>query len=168
MQTSPGAPPSTLEANRRVTRIIAFALWMAVWIYVFIFVQQVLQGRAIGFLAPLGSVPWDNPMTVILAAVGVMDIPVAILLRHRLLEQAARAPEGPQRWALERSGMIIGYALLEAIAIFGLVLGFALHNPAVAPLSGLMFLVPLIGQPLLLPPHARSGATADDGAIRPS
>jgi hypothetical protein len=42
--------PTDLQAQARLTRIIAFALWMAVWVYVAIYATQILKGDLGEFL----------------------------------------------------------------------------------------------------------------------
>jgi hypothetical protein len=85
----------------------------------------------------------------------MMPVP-ALAMRFVLLGRAARAPEGPERWGLERVAMIVSLALFESSAIYGLVLGFVV-GPASAPVSALLFLLPLAAIPFLLPPHAKLG-----------
>jgi F0F1-type ATP synthase membrane subunit c/vacuolar-type H+-ATPase subunit K len=149
-------PAADLSAQRRVTRIIAFALWMAVWVYVAIFATQILKGDLRAFFAPLSSAPWNQPILPALCGLGAMMPVPALAMRFVLLGRAARAPEGPERWGLERVAMIVSLALFEASAIYGLVLGFVV-GPASAPVSALLFLLPLAAIPFLLPPHAKLG-----------
>jgi F0F1-type ATP synthase membrane subunit c/vacuolar-type H+-ATPase subunit K len=158
--------PASLETQRRTSRIIAFALWLAVWVYAFIYVFQILKGDPRGFLAPLAAAPWGNPVLVVLCALAALVTAPALLLRHTLLERAAKAHDAALRCGLERTGMIVSMAIFESIAIYGLVLGFVL-GPATAPVSALLFLVPLVVNPFLLPPHARFRG-GDDAGIRPS
>jgi hypothetical protein len=155
-----------LEAQRLTSRIVAFALWMAVWVYVVLYTVQVLKGDPRGFLAPLAGAPWGNPFLVVLCALAVVMPVPAFLMRHVMLARAARAHNEALRWGLERVAMIVTMALFESVGVYGLVLGFAL-GPSTAPVSALMFLVPLVVIPFLLPPHARSG-DGDGPGIRPS
>lgn len=166
MATEPTA--GSFQTHRRVSRIIAIALWMAVWIYVFIYATQVLKGEVQGFFAPLGDAPWRNPILPVFCGLSVILPMPAFVMRSVLLARAANAPDGPLRWGLERVAMIVTMALFESVAIYGLVLGFVL-GPATAPVSALLFLVPLVVNPFLLPPHARFGGDDGDGSIiRPS
>lgn len=164
-------PPPSLEANRRTTRIIAFALWVAPLIYLFVFTKAVLHGDPRAFLAPLGAAPWSRPELPVLVALGAMMPVPAFLLRHAQLEKASTL-QGLARWERERTAMILAMALLESVAIFGLVLGF-IAGPAAAPVTALLSVVPLVLSPLALPPHARSGGgdgadrTDGDGSLRP-
>jgi F0F1-type ATP synthase membrane subunit c/vacuolar-type H+-ATPase subunit K len=152
-------PAADLQAHRRLTRIIAFALWMAVWIYAVIYTFQILHGDPRGFLGPLSGAPWGQPILPVLCGLGAMMPVPALAMRFVLLGRAARAPEGPQRWSLERIAMIVPIALFESVAIYGLVAGFIL-GPATAPVSALLFLVPLAAIPFLLPPHAALGGNS--------
>jgi len=145
-----------LQAHRRTTRIIAFALWMAVWVYVFIYATQILKGDWRAFLAPMAGAPWGQPILPVLCGLGAMMPVPALALRFVLMGRAARAPEGTERWGLERVAMIVSLALFESVAIYGLVLGFIL-GPSTAPVSALLFLLPLAAIPFLLPPHAKLG-----------
>ncbi len=140
-----------LATHRRTTRMIAFALWMAIWVYVLIYVTQILKGDPRGFLAPIGQAPWGNPFLPVLCGLAVLMPMPALLLRSVMMARAA---------------MIVTMALFESVGIYGLVLGFAL-GPSTAPVSALMFLVPLVLNPFFLPPHARAGDGVGSG-LRPS
>lgn len=155
-----------LATHRRTTRMIAFALWMAIWVYVLIYVTQILKGDPRGFLAPIGQAPWGNPFLPVLCGLAVLMPMPALLLRSVMMARAARAHDEALRWGLERAAMIVTMALFESVGIYGLVLGFAL-GPSTAPVSALMFLVPLVLNPFFLPPHARAG-DGDGSGLRPS
>ena len=89
MANNPSA--AGLEAQRLTSRIVAFALWMAVWVYVVLYTVQVLKGDPRGFLAPLAAAPWGNPFLVVLCALAVVMPVPAFLMRHVMLARAARA-----------------------------------------------------------------------------
>ncbi|MBK8725162.1 MAG: hypothetical protein IPL96_03655 [Holophagaceae bacterium] len=159
--------PAALQAQARITRVIAAALWLAVWLYVFIFATQILKGDLRGFLAPIQDAPWGNPILPGLCGLSVLLPVPAFVMRGVLMARAANAHDPVLRCGLERVAMIVTMALFESVAVYGLVLGFVL-GPAAAPVSGLMFLVPLVLNPFLLPPHARFGGGNGDGPLRPS
>jgi Kef-type K+ transport system membrane component KefB len=161
-----------LLAQRRVTRIIAFALWFANVVYFGIYTLVVLQGRPGAFFASPASAPWGNPVLPVLLALGAITPVPALLLRHVLLGRAAAVEDLLQRILVERTAMIVSAAMFESVGICGLVLGF-IAGPAAAPLSALLLLVPLAAIPFLLPPHARfdPGDSApgggEGGSLRP-
>lgn len=156
-----------LLAQRRITRILAFALWFANVVYAGIYTVVVLRGDASRFFASPASAPWGNPVLPVLLALGVMTPVPALLVRHLLLERAAKAEDLLQRILLERNALIIPAALFESVGIYGLVLGFV-AGPATAPLSALLLLVPLGAIPFLLPPHARvDRGEGGGGSLRP-
>lgn len=161
--------PEALLAQRRVTRILAFALWFANLVYLGIYTVVVLQGNPRAFFASPASAPWGNPVLPVLLALGLMTPVPALLVRHLLLRRAAQAEDLMPRILLERNALIIPAAMFESVGIYGLVLGF-IAGPATAPLSALLLLVPLAAIPFLLPPHARfDGGEGDGGgdALRP-
>ncbi|MFN8010293.1 MAG: hypothetical protein U0P81_02700 [Holophagaceae bacterium] len=152
----------TLLAQRRSTRIMAFSLWFANVLYFGMYTLVVLRGKVGAFLVSPASAPWGNPVLPVLLALGLMTPVPALLLRHLLLERAAKAEDLMQRILLERNALIIPAALFESVGIYGLVLGF-IAGPATAPLSALLLLVPLAAIPFLLPPHARFDRGGDAG-----
>ncbi len=154
--------PESLLAQRRVTRILAFALWFANVVYLGIYTLVVLQGRPGAFLASPASAPWGNPVLPVLLALGLMTPVPALLVRHLLLRRAALAEDLMQRILLERNALIIPAAMFESVGIYGLVLGFV-AGPATAPLSALLLLVPMAAIPFLLPPHARFDGSGQGG-----
>ncbi len=157
----------SLLAQRRITRILAFALWFANVVYLGIYTRVVLQGDASRFLASPAAAPWGNPVLPVLLALGVMTPVPALLVRHLFLARAAQAEDLLQRILLERNALIIPAALFESVGIYGLILGFV-AGPATAPLSALLLLVPLAAIPFLLPPHARfDREDGDGGSLRP-
>ncbi len=101
-----------LQAALRVTRIIALAICLGgPVIYILVYGMVVLKGQWSLFLQGFKQVPWGKPQ---------QQFPPLIALR---------------------TGSIIACALVEAVAINGLVLGFVL-GPALASLSLILMLVP--------------------------
>lgn len=133
----------------RTARILAFALGVgAPLCYLGMIVATVLGGRPAHFLAGFAGLPWANPMLAVLLAVSAVNLALAFLLPDRL---AARQPG--DRFARLRSALILRCALLESVAIFGLVLAFVL-GPCAATLALLMALVPIVGTLLNFPKEA--------------
>ena len=162
----PQSQSLSLQASRRSARIIAFAMWSSVLIYGFVFAQAKLHGNFAAFAGSLRAVPWADSRISMFGALGSMDLVLALVLRRVQLSKASAEPAGPVKWLIERKAMIITIALLEAIALVGIALGFSAplaETKAIAPLVGLFILVPLVAIPFMLPPHARLGLGDPEG-----
>lgn len=140
------------------TRAIALFLWLSCCSYPVLLVASATRDWG-AYVQGFGAVPWKEPMVLALLIAAGLSFGLALLGRGLLLRQARRARTDAARLLLELLGMILGMALLEAVGIYGLVLGFAL-KPVPAPLCGLLMAVPILLLPFLLPPHARFGSTS--------
>jgi hypothetical protein len=160
------APLPKPSSQRRGTRAIALVLWVMGCSYVPVFASSVLHGDWRGFFRGFGQVPWGQPLVIVLTAMAIVSTAVGLAARALLLRRAKAAATPQGRLALELVGMVAGMALLESAGVFGLTLGFAM-GPPLASLTGLLLLVPVLGMPFLLPPHARFGAS-EESAIHPA
>ena len=166
----PQSQALSLQASRRIARILAFAMWFSVLIYGFAFAQAKLRGDFAAFAGSLRTVPWADPRIPMFGALAAVDLVMAMVLRRIQLAKASAEPAGPARWVIERKAMIISIAVLEAIALVGIALGFSTATEeakAIAPLVGLFILVPLVVIPFMLPPHARLGQEGPEAEAFP-
>lgn len=144
------AQEKELQTALRVTRILAMAMCCGgPAAYLVVYGLAVLQGNWGLFLQGFGHVPWSQPIVPALLAVSAMTLAGAFVLPGIL---AARQAQQPPLAAL-RARSVISCALLEAVAIYGLVLGFV-AGPAVASLSLILMLVPPALSLALLPSEA--------------
>jgi hypothetical protein len=141
-----------LQSALRLTRILAFALcYASIAIYVALYALQVLQGRWTAFFQGFQVVPWRSPLVLALVVVSAGTIALAYALPGILLGVLQRSQ--PILKALHSCSLAV-FALLESVAIYGLVLGFV-AGPAVASLSLLLLLVPPLLCPLMMPSEAK-------------
>jgi len=103
---------------------------------------QSLQGRP--------GVPWRHPLVIGLVILTVTQLAFLPTLKGLLMAKALRARHAAAAMPLAFSATAALCALLETVAIYGLVLAFAV-GPATAPLCLLMMLIPPVAYPLLVP-----------------
>lgn len=136
------AQEKDLRTTLLVLRLQGFAMcYAAPVIYAVVYAVAVLHGRWDLLFQGFGAVPWSNPLVLGLLAVSGTTLAAAFTV-PRLL---------PLRRGLAdlRTRGTLAFALLETVAIFGLVLGFLLGPPA-ASLVLVLLLVPAVFCPLLL------------------
>jgi len=136
------AQEKELRTTLLVLRIQAFAMcYAAPGIYAVVYGLAVLQGRWNHFLQGFGAVPWANPLVLGLLAVSLTTLTAAFSVPRFL----------PQRRGLAglRTRGTLAFALVETVAVFGLVLGFLLGPPAASLVLALL-LVPSVFCPLLM------------------
>lgn len=137
-----------LKTGLLVTRILAFALcYASPVLYALVYGIAVLTNRWSLFLQGFGTVPWTNPLVLGLLTVSATTLAGAFLLPDLLLRAQLRMKLPPLPALRTRS--LIAFAMLEAVAIYGLVLGFVV-GPPVASLTLALLLVPPAACPLLL------------------
>lgn len=144
------AQEKELQTALRMTRILALAMCCGgPAAYLVVYGLAVLRGNWGLFLQGFGHVPWSQPIVPALLAVSAMTLAGAFVLPGLLGRAQAQQPP----LAALRTRSAISYALLEAVAIYGLVLGFV-AGPAVASLSLVLMLVPPTLGLTLLPGEA--------------
>lgn len=132
-----------------ITRVIGFAMCYAgPAVYIFVLGIVVLGGQWEAYFQSWAGVPWQHPVLLALLAAAGMTF-VAAFVVPSLLLRGAMSSSTPAITVL-RTRSIITFALLEAIAIYGLVLGFVAGASA-APLSLVLMLVPPVGGLALMP-----------------
>lgn len=132
------AQEKELQTALRVTRILALAMCCGgPAAYLVVYGLALLKGDWAAFFQGLGGVPWSQPIVPALLAVSAMTLAGAFVLPGVLGAAQANLPP----LAALRTRSVVSYALLEAVAIYGLVLGFVI-GPAVASLSLVLMLVP--------------------------
>lgn len=137
-----------LKATLRVTRILAFALcYASPVLYALVYGIAVLRNQWNLFLQGFGSVPWANPLVLGLLMASVTTLVGAFVLPDILLRAQLRMKLPPLPALRTRS--LIAFAMLEVVAIHGLVMGFVI-GPPVASLTLALLLVPPAACPLLL------------------
>lgn len=138
-----------------VARVIGFTLcFLAPGMYILLLVQMAFHGNPRPFLAGFHSVPWGDLRIIVLSMVSLALLAAGPYLVQQFWARANAAETVEGLFANLRTGHIIHCALLESIAVFGLVLGLTV-GPAVGPVCLVMLAVPPVGY-LLLVPGARS------------
>ena len=129
----------SIEQSARTTHIIAAAIAASVPIYMVV----------AWLVAPTVAAGPDNDELVpllagILAVLSAGHLVLAQLLFSSRVRAAAQLPTPEQRLASYRVAVIIAFALREAVAIYGLVLGFLSGDPRWAFGFGSVALVSMV------------------------
>jgi len=145
-----------------VTRILAWALCFAApLLYAVVFVVAVLkedlsQGLRMG-------VPWTHPALLGAVFLSVGCLGATFLLGPLFQARLRREPTLVQAVVVSRQATVVTCALLESVAIFGLVAGI-LAGPGAAPFAFILFLVPPAGYLILVPGLQAWLAVLEEGA----
>lgn len=145
------SPDDRLQFQRAwtLTRLLAWVLCFgAPLVYALVFAMTVLKGPLAQALR-LG-VPWHHPAVLGTGFLSLGTLGAAFLLNPLFLNQLRREPTLARAVAISRQATVVSCALLESVAIFGLVAGM-LAGPGAAPLALLLFLVPPAGYLILVP-----------------
>jgi hypothetical protein len=141
-----------LRVTLLATRIIGIALCYAgPASYALVYALAVLQGRWTLYFQGIGAVPWQHPEVLAALAVAGSTLAGVFTLPGSL---AKTRSQGRPPLMQARNRAILGFALAEAVAICGLVLGFVL-GPSAASLTLVLLLIPPILGPWLLPREAQ-------------
>ena len=146
-------PDLVAELRKHVlmARVIGFALCIgAPAVYLFLLIQTAFHGNYQPLVASFHGVLWGDLWIIVLSSIGVAILAVGPLISAYYWAQANKATTAAEVFSHLRTGHIIHCALLESIAIFGLVLGFVVGQSA-GPLCFLMILAPPVGYLLLVP-----------------
>lgn len=146
-------PGLVVDMRRQLAlvRVIGLSLcFLAPAAYLSVLIFTVFHGSPRPLFAGFHAVPWGDLRIIALSMVSLALVAAGPFLvqQFRASAYAARTAEG--LFANLRTGHIIHCALLEAVAIFGLVLGIMV-GPAAGPVSLVMLLVPPAGYLLLVP-----------------
>jgi len=143
-----------LNLSFKKARLVGLAVcYGAIATYLLVVFVAAFQGDAALLLRSLQGqpgVPWRNPLVLGLIILAVTQMAFLPTLRDILMGKARRAKHVAAAMPMAFSATVMLCALLETVAIYGLVLAFAV-GPATAPLSLLMMLVPPLAYPLLIP-----------------
>lgn len=143
-----------LNLSFKKARLVGLALcYGAIASYLVVFFVAAFHGDAALLLRSLQGnpgVPWRHPLVLVLVILTITQLAFLPTLRGVLLAKAAQAKHVAAAMPQAFSATVILCALLETVAIYGLILGFAV-GPATAPLSLLMMLMPPVAYPLLIP-----------------
>lgn len=145
------SPDDRLQFQRAwtLTRLLAWALCFgAPLVYALVFAMTVVKGPLAQAIR-LG-VPWHHPAVLGTAFLSLGTLGAAFLLNPLFMNQLRREPTLDRAVAVSRQATVVSCALLESVAIFGLVAGI-LAGPGAAPLALLLFLVPPAGYLILVP-----------------
>lgn len=146
---------AALRKHVALTRVIGFALcFLAPAVYLLLLVQMVFRGNPRPLFAAFHSVPWGDLRIIVLSMVSLALLAAGPYMVQQFWARANVAGTAEGLFANLRTGHIIHCALLESVAIFGLVLGFTVGSAA-GPVCLIMLAVPPLGY-LLLVPGARS------------
>lgn len=141
------------EAFRRA-RVLGLALcYGTILPYGLVWFLAAFQGDAARLREALGgtfALPLDRPVVLILLALAAAELAATPLVARFFAAQARRQADLGS--ALQRllNGHVVACALLEAVAVYGLVMGFV-EGPGTAPLTLAMLLVPPVAYPFLVP-----------------
>lgn len=146
--------PGLVEALRKhvaLTRVIGFSLcFLAPAIYLLLLVQMVFHGSPRPLIAGFHSVPWGDLRIIVLSMAGLALLAAGPYLVEQFWARANAATTAEGLFSNLRTGHIIHCAMLESVAIFGLVLGFTV-GPAAGPVCLVMSLLPPAGYLLFVP-----------------
>lgn len=141
--TLPPDLEARVQSRYQLARIVGLGTcYAAPAIYAVLLFLVPLQGH-LGALRDITAVPWSNPLTLGLLIVTAGNLGTTFVMKEILLAPA-RTPE--RLFTVH----VVLCALLEAVAIVGLVMGLVLGAPA-APLAFLLLLVPAALYPFVLP-----------------
>lgn len=159
------------EAFRRA-RILGLALcygtvlpYGIVWFMAAFHGDAARLGEALGGAFP---VPLDRPVVLALLALAAAELAAVPFVARFFAAQARRQADLDQTLQRLLNGHVVACALLEAVAVYGLVLGFA-EGPGTAPLTLAMLLAPAVAYPFLVPGEAAWRETVESstaGLIR--
>lgn len=106
----------SINVLMRAVTVICFAIFAAVPIYIVVAYVVVSQNPA-GFASGVGpAAVW------VIAAMAVVQVPVAAVVSGNLKRSAAAKPTVAERLASFRVATIVGFALRESTAVMGLVI----------------------------------------------
>lgn len=146
--------PGLVEELRKhvaMARVIGFSLcFLAPAIYLLLLVQMAFHGNPRPLVAGFHSVPWGDLRIIVLSMAGLTLLAAGPYLVHRFWARANAAETAEGVFANLRAGHILHCAMLESVAIFGLVLGFTVGTGA-GPVCLVMSLVPPVGYLLFVP-----------------
>lgn len=140
------------DAFRRA-RILGLALCYGTIVpYGLVWFLAVFNGDAARFGEALGGaypLPLDRPVVLLLLALAAAELAAVPFVGRFFAAQARRQTDLGS--ALQRllNGHVVACALLEAVAVYGLVMGFV-EGPGAAPLTLAMLLVPPVAYPFLV------------------
>lgn len=133
----------------QVARILALALGIGAPLsYLLVLVVAALGGNPRMLLVGFSELPWSNPILPVFLVLSASTLGLSFLLPDLMA-----AKQMGDRLGRLRTRLIMRCALMESVAIFGLVLSFLL-GPAAATLSLLLILVPMVGTVLVFPNEA--------------
>ena len=117
----------------RTVRVIWFALMMTLVIYAIICFTVLRPATT----APLEET-FRNPIVIALHVVAIADLLMSFIMPRNILRRNASAPRAPQYPSVDpvvtpaiRTAMILRWALIECVAIFGLLAAFMVHDSRV-------------------------------------
>lgn len=144
------------EAFRRA-RILGLALcYGTILPYGLVWFLAAFHGDAARFREALGGalpLPLDRPVVFLLLALAAAELAAAPLVARFFAAQARRQADLGRALHRLLNGHVVACALLEAVAVYGLVMGFV-EGPGTAPLTLAMLLVPPVAYPFLVPGEA--------------
>ncbi|GEM_PF-1145983 len=146
---SPANLQARLRTNLLIGRVmVVFLTFVLVLVYASVFITAVLQGDPRGYLAGFAAVPFREPFVRILLVISAVTFLGAVAgstwYFHSPRPKPASAP------VTNLIVLLVASALLETLAIYGLVLGFAI-GPKVATLSLALQAATVLGGALIFP-----------------
>lgn len=136
---------TTLLVGRILVSAICFA---AVAMYAVVFSIAVLRNDLSAFAIGFAKVPFAQPAVMTLLVVSLLTFTAVLVAKRRYDTRACPRPTSVS--SMNLVSVIAASALLETIAIYGLVLGF-MFGPDLASLTLAMLLATVLGGILIFP-----------------
>lgn len=142
-------PNEKIERELRVSRILWLILSFCFPIYMcYIYSASVLRGNAMLFLSGFSKIPWTDPFVMILLCLALFECFLTVFL-FRFITNLFKLKKISFS-KLCRIRIIITIAILDSVAMYGLVIGVT-HGAKMASLSFCLMLIPVIGGILITP-----------------
>jgi hypothetical protein len=142
-------PNNKIEKDLRSTRIIWTILSFCFPIYLsYIYINSVLHGNAKLFFSGFSNIPWSDPFVMILLGLAIFECLFCIFLFRFIPKIIKLKKIGFAR--LYRVRILLTLAILDSVAIYGLVIGVT-HGSRMASMSLCLLLVPVIGGIVMAP-----------------
>jgi len=139
----------SIRASLLIARIIVAAIcFMSVFMYALVYFSAVLKADVSKFIFDYSQIPFREPAVVVLLVISVLTF-VAVIALYNLFHQKAK-PKTTSVLIYNIVVSVVASALLETIAIYGLVLSFMFQENMTA-LTFTMFGVTVFGGILIFP-----------------
>lgn len=136
---------SNHQSHSAGSSLILWVIWGALTASIVVYV---LVLKLTGSPSPEGQDPPDQNILMILGVAAVGNLAIGFAIRHLFTNRIVKDENSPKQSMILPS-CIISWAMVESVAVFGLMLGFL---GASATISGSFMLVSFVSMLLLAPP----------------